>query len=358
MIRKPTFAGIILVLAAVSVALSQTRGPATDGSYGVVRIEPLGQGSKRTFRHSLQTNLITIQHNAPVDAFEVDMRSGLFVLRQTDLFIKDAMPLCLTRTYRPWDKQIRAFGMGTSHPYELTEYGSRFPYTYTDLVLEDYETVHFERISKGTGFADAIYEHTATASEFYGARIVWNGNGWTVTLRDGRVLLLPEAYNAKTPTQAAVVEMRNARGQRIKFDRDPVTRNLRHLTSPGGRAITFEYNRAGQVSSVTDDLGNGADYYYDSEKRLYAVSRTDGHAYRFAYDHDKMTTISDEKGAILLEIDYNEYDRVEEERAGDGRTYRFRYVWDQKGTSVEQAFVTVPDGTVYAFDHGTLVPNR
>ena len=355
--RKLIFAGVIL-LAAVFAALSQTRAPATDASYGVVRIEPLGSASARTFRHSLQTRRATTQHNTPEDTFEVDMRSGLFVLRQTDLFIRDSMPLCLTRTYRPWDTQIRAMGMGTSHPYELTEYGSRFPYTYMDLVLEDYETVHFDRISKGTGFADAVYEHTATASEFYGARIAWNGDGWTVTLRDGRVLLLPEAYNAKTPTQGAVVEMRNARGQRIKFDRDPGTRNLRHLTSPGGRAITFQYNRAGQVSSVTDDQGNGADYYYDSEKRLYAVSRTDGRAYRFAYDHDKITTISDEKSGILLEIDYNEFDRVQEMRAGDGSTYRFRYVWDQKGTRLEQASVTVPDGTVYTFDHGTLVPQR
>lgn len=357
MCTKPVFTGIIVMLAAVAAAVSQTPTPATDGSYGVVRIEPLTSGGKRTFRHSLQTNRPTLQHNAPVDSFEVDMRSGLFVLRQTDLFIKDTMPLCLTRTYRPWDTAVRAFGIGTSHPYDVTEYGSRFPYTYTEIVLEDSDTVHFDRISKGTGYADAVYEHTATASEFYGARIVWNGNGWTVSLRDGHVLLLPDAYNSKTQIQAAVVEMRNGRGERIKFDREPVTRNLRRLTSPSGHAITFAYNGNGQVSSVTDESGNRADYYYNSEKRLYAVSRSDGHAYRFAYDHDMMTTISDEKGSVLLQIGYNEYKRVEQERVGDGGIYRYRYVWGEKGR-VEQVFVTTPGGTVFRFDRGTLVAKR
>jgi YD repeat-containing protein len=247
--------------------------------------------------------------------------------------------------------------MGTNHPYELSEFGSRYPYTYIEIVLEDAETVRFDRVSKGTGFADAVYAHTATASEFYDARISWNGDGWTLALRDGHVFLLPEAYNAKTLTQAAVVEMRNAQGQRIRFDREAGTRNLRRLTSPSGHAITFEYTGSGQVDRATDDLGHSADYYYDSEKRLYAVSRSDGHAYRFAYNRDMLTTISDEKRRVLLEIGYTEDGRVEEERVGDGSVYHYRYMQNQKG-AVEQVFVTSPDGAVYAFDHGALMSRK
>ncbi|HEV2200236.1 MAG TPA: DUF6531 domain-containing protein [Bryobacteraceae bacterium] len=330
--------------------------PATDGSYAVIRIEPPSSSGTKKFRQTLTTRRPTIQHNSPVDAFEVDLRSGLFVLRQTDLFVKDAMPLCFTRTYRPWDTKIRALGMGTNHPYELSEYGSRYPYTYIDIVLEDFNTVHFDRVSKGTGFADAVYAHTATASEFYGARISWNGDGWTLQLRDGRVVLLPEAYNARNLTQAAVVEMLNAQGQRIRFDREPGTRNLRRLTSPSGRTIAFEYTPSGQIDSATDDRGAAAQYYYDSEKRLYAVSRNDGHAYRFAYDADMITTISDENRLVLLEIRYNG-GRVAEQHAGDGSVYRYRYVQNPKN-EVEQVFVTGPDGAVYAFDHGALVSQK
>ena len=331
--------------------------PATDGSYPVARIELVSSGGVTAFRNSVLMRRPTIQHDSPVNAFEVDMRTGLFVLRQTDLFVKDVMPLSFTRTYRPWDTKIHALGMGTSHPYELTEYGTRFPYTYMNIVLEDFDTVHFERISKGTGFADAVYQYTAAGSEFYGARISWNGDGWTLVMRDGSVVVLPEAYNAKTPTQAAVVEMRNAKGQRIRFDREPGTRNLRRLLSPSGHAMLFEYNSSGQVSRATDDLGDEADYFYDSEKRLYAVSRTDGHAYRFAYDRDMITTISDEKGRVLLNISYNEAKRVDEERLADGGVYQYRYVWSS-GNDPDQIFVKVPDGTVYGFDHGVPMPKN
>jgi len=326
---------------------------AQDGSYYVVRVEPVSGGNGRVFRHTLAQRRPNIQHNAPVDAFEVDLRSGMLVIRQTDLFVKDSMPLCLTRTYRAWDTKIHVFGVGTRHPYELTEYGTRLPYTYMDIVLEDYDTVHFERISKGTGFADAVYEHSATLSEFTGARIAWNGDGWTLALRDGRTVRFPEAYNAVTEAQAAVVEMRNAQGQSIRFDRAPSSRTLRRLISPSGHAIAFTYTATGQIDTAADDAGNEADYYYDAKKRLYAVSRTDGRAYRFAYDEDRVTTISDEKSRVLLEIAF-ENGLVVQLRAGDGRTHRIEYATDAKGTVV-QARVTSPDGSMYVFDHGALV---
>ena len=58
----------------------------------------------------------SVQHPSPVDQFEVDLHSGLSVLRQTDLFEADSIPVSLTRTYRPWDRRQSAFGIGTNHP--------------------------------------------------------------------------------------------------------------------------------------------------------------------------------------------------------------------------------------------------
>ncbi|HET9387216.1 MAG TPA: hypothetical protein VFO67_18925 [Gemmatimonadales bacterium] len=37
-----------------------------------------------------------------------------------------------------------------------------FPYTYADLVLRTGSRVHFPRVSAGTGYTDAEYEHTAS----------------------------------------------------------------------------------------------------------------------------------------------------------------------------------------------------
>jgi len=121
----------------------------------------------------------------------------MFILRQTDLFVPDSVPLSLTRTYRVWEWDTRAFGAGTNHPYDICPTRTRFPYI-LDLNLEDGRQIHFPRISSGTGYADAVYRHDETLSEFYGAQIAWNGDGWTLDFVDHRKFIFPEAYNAKS----------------------------------------------------------------------------------------------------------------------------------------------------------------
>jgi hypothetical protein len=45
-----------------------------------------------------------------VNEFQIDLHSGLFVRRQTDLFVPDLMPLVLTRTYRPCSTLLGLLG--------------------------------------------------------------------------------------------------------------------------------------------------------------------------------------------------------------------------------------------------------
>jgi hypothetical protein len=55
------------------------------------------------------------------DGDPVDLGTGLFVLRKTDLFLPDVMPIALTRTHRLGSETqgLRPFGTGSAHPYEL-----------------------------------------------------------------------------------------------------------------------------------------------------------------------------------------------------------------------------------------------
>jgi hypothetical protein len=39
--------------------------------------------------------------------------------------------------------------------------------------LEDGGRVHYTRTSAGTGYADAVYEHTTTPSRFDGSKMTW-----------------------------------------------------------------------------------------------------------------------------------------------------------------------------------------
>ena len=100
---------------------------------------------------------------------------------KTDLVLPDLVPLALTRTYRQDDNRSRAFGIGTTHNYDIFLTGAIGNYTYQELVLADGGRVRFDRISPGTSWGDAVYQSISSPGEFYGAKIVWNGNGWTLT---------------------------------------------------------------------------------------------------------------------------------------------------------------------------------
>ena len=318
--------------------------PTWDGSYPylVIRAEAPGQGGYH-FQSSVARIKPTVRHELPVNEFQVDLHSGMFVLRQTDLLVADSMPLVLTRTYRPWSNYARAFGVGTNHPYDICPTGTRFPYTYTDLNLEDERRIHFPRISKGTDYSDAVYRHGGTSSEFYGAQITWNGDGWTLDLRDGRRFLFPEAYNAKTFAQGAPTEMRGADGNRIQLKRDKV-RNLEILVSPLGHTITFKYDEANRIVEAADDGGNMRKYSYDTTGHLATVSDDKHVLYRFHYEallHERgydpylMTAIEDGEGRTLLLNEYADRSRVSTQTLADGQVIQYDYLYDRKGSIVE-----------------------
>src|SRR5437899_1396970 len=123
----------------------------------------------------------------------VNLATGLFVLRKTDLSVPDGiMPVSLTRTYRPGDTRSRGFGIGASHSYDFFIVGDKVPYTYIDLILPDGGRIHYSLLSEATSFGDAVYEHTATQTRFYKTRISWNGGGWDLKFNDGTLYKFPD----------------------------------------------------------------------------------------------------------------------------------------------------------------------
>ena len=335
--------------------------PAWDGSYPYLIISPIDSATKHlNFKSSILLIKPTVRHSSPINEFQVDLHSGLFVLRQTDLFISDVNPLALTRTYRPWALRNTAFGIGTNHPYDIHPSGTRFPYTYVDLNLEDGRQVHFPRISKGTGYANVVYRHSETSSEFYGAQIAWNGNGWTLNFRDGSHFLFPEAYDAKNDAQGAVLEMQDAGARRIQLNRDK-RRNLEKLISPSGRTITFKYDAADRIVEAKDDAGNIRRYFYDASGHLETVADASNLLYRFVYtplvqspgyDPYLMTAIVDGRGTVLLQNIYRD-GMVSEQRLANGDVYLYDYKFLKN--EISETIVNGPIGMKrFFFQHGIL----
>lgn len=323
--------------------------PDWDGSYPYLIISPAAGSVPFKFTSSIKLVQPTVRRDAPVDNFEVDLHTGRFILRQTDLFVPDVMPLSLNRTYIVWDYHSRAFGVGGNHPYDICPTGTRFPYTYQDLNLEDFYQVHMPRISKGTSFADAVFRHSETSSEFYGAQDAWNGNGWTFTFRDGRKIYFPEAYNAKNYAQSAATEMDDPQGHRIQLKRSKV-RNLEQLISPSGHTITFKYDPVDRIVEAVDDSGQIRKYAYDSGGHVDTVSDATHVLYRLeyqrlmsgpGYDPYLLTAVMDGDWKVLLRNQYL-WGRVTEQRLSNGEV--FRYGYQLSGRDVVQTEVTLPSG--------------
>jgi len=283
-----------------------------------------------------------LRNDRTYDEVEIDLRAGMLMTRQTDLFIPDVMPLALTRCYRLWDRESRAFGIGWNHPYDVLPVGSRNPYTYVNLIMPDGASIHYDRISKGTGYADAVYEHTDTATAFLRSEFRWNGLGWDLRFADGSVMTFPENYGGTQPHHGAPTEMRDGTGHKIQFARDS-DRNLDKLTAPAGHSISFEHDTRSRVATAATDTAQAVQYAYDAGGRLTAVTAGD-RVTRFGYDDLNLISV-DVSGKRVLAVAYKD-DRVASLTAADGRTYTFNYLTlGTDANRVTETIVYAPDGT-------------
>ncbi|PYX74082.1 MAG: Rhs family protein, partial [Acidobacteria bacterium] len=289
----------------------------------------------------------------------VDLQTGLFVYKKTDLTLSDVIPLVLTRTYRPNDYISRAFGIGTNHNYDMfivgPNDGGPFPagYTYQDLILSDGGRIHFTRTSPCTGFcnfSDAILTATSTTTDFYGATITWNscgfnGASWCLKKKDGTVFGFPDSTNSTVSQAAAPIGMRDRYGNSLTFTRDG-SHNLTQITSPSGRWIQFTYDTSNRITQAKDNIGRTVGYTYDPSGRLSTVTDANSGLWTYTYDiNNNMLTIKDARQIVYLTNYYDANNRVYEQVQADNGTYLYSYTLDQNG-NVTQTNVTDPRGNV------------
>ena len=328
----------------------RARLPLSVDAYPCFLIERPG-ASSQALKASIRQCSPALHNDDNVEQYEVDLRSGLFLLRKTDLFVPDTMPLALTRGYHLWDGHSRAFGIGGNHAYDIFPFGDQFPYTYMELVLCDGRQVHYSRISEGTSYADYVSEHRgAPPTVFEKSQVRWNKDHWDMTFQDGTLYRFPDAYHTKRPVDGALIGIRNPNGDEIKFVRD-ARHNLQSLTSPHGHQIQFTYDDADRVIQAADDAGHVIAYSYDPDGRLTEVHEP-GHLlwlWRYFYKSGRMTAVQDSNGSEILVIEY-ERGRTSRIIQQWSSTYHFDYAETPDG-QVQETTVTDPSGkkTVFKF---------
>jgi hypothetical protein len=291
---------------------------------------------------------MSVASREAVDRFEIDLRRGNFILRQTDLMVNEAgFTLPLTRTYTAQDwvppNRRHAFGLNANHSYDIAPLGTRNPYTEQYIVLENGDFLYFPRVSAGSGYADAIYRHSETGTSFYKATQQWTGNGWLTKLQDGSTIHFPESYNAANLAQGAATEMIDAGGNRTVLIRDG-KRNLQEIRGPNGGSIRLLYDGSDRIVRAEDDRQNWTTYGYNSKGFLTDVVHSTGTARYYYYENDLLTWVRDENGRLLVHNSYDP-DWIVEQTFGNGQTIHYSYDLSKNRKYAERVFVTLPDGS-------------
>ena len=288
------------------------------------------------------------------DGDPVDLATGLFVYSKVDLTLSDIIPLRVERTYRPGDSVSRAFGIGTTHTYDIFIAGEFHTYSYMELFLPSGGRVRFDRISPGG--ADAVLENKSMPGEYYKARITWasvNGT-WEVRMKDGTVLVFPPP-TVGTVTSARLVALKSIRdryGNTVTIARDNAG-NITSITSPSGRRMSFTNDTSkNRITRISDASGRSVNYAYDGTGRLETVTDVGGGVTRFGYDaNNQITLLTDAKQIPYLQNEYDGSGRVFRQTLADGGQYLFNYSTDAGG-NITQTQVTAPGGYVktYSFN--------
>jgi YD repeat-containing protein len=293
-----------------------------------------------------------------VDRFETDLRRGSFIVRQTDLALNEAgFSAPLTRAYTAQDRvplnPNHAFARNANHPFDIAPLGTRNPYTEQYILLENGDFLYFPRVSKGSGYADAIYRHSETGTSFYKATHQWIGDGWLTRLQDGSTIHFPESYNAKNLAQGAPTEMTDAAGNKIELIRDG-KRNLQEVRCPKGGSLKFYYDSDDRIVRAEDGRGGWTSYAYNSKGFLTDVVHSDGTARYYFYENDVLTWIRDQKGNLLVHNTYDDRWLVDQ-TFGSGKSVSYYYRVSKNGYYAVRVTVTMPDGTIYTKEPSSSV---
>jgi YD repeat-containing protein len=268
----------------------------------------------------------------------------LFVMARTDFPFDRQRDLSFVRKYRPQDDSSRSFGIGSNDSFDIFPAGDSQTFSSLDLILADGGRVHFDRVSRGTGYADAKLRAAGVymGTPFNQSRLEWNGNGWDLKTVDGWTYKFPSSGPDRSPQQSALLRLETAAGaisiqrnsagalQRaempdgswINFTCDPMNRVVLAQHS-SGRAIRYEYDPAGRLTHVRDSEDGDEFYQYDPVNRL--------------------TSVLDSTGRPLLVNTYGYLGEVTSQTLADHRKLRYEYGFDEKQRS---------DAVTFTDDHG------
>ena len=324
----------------------------------------------------------------------VGLSTGIFMQQEQDFFLADVIPIDFRRTYRSRDTWARAFGLGTTHSYDMListlVHGSCASLA---VVLPDEAGSRLTFTQTGGGSSctapSPMAPNTTSPGHYYGATLTFVANrdptnaegyqgrqGWDFRLADGTVYEFATFF---TPGRTVLTAIQDRYGNRVRIQRELLDQfsgsggaRVKRITSPSGRWLDFTYvfNPVGtrRVARIIDNMGRSVDYAYDATFRLTSVTRPDPAGsrtpYRTTYSYvgttpDMATVRSARLNAECpapcsqpptLSLEYWPDGALKKETLGDGASsWQFAYTFPSPGyptTRSSQTDVTDPRGIV------------
>lgn len=260
------------------------------------------------------------------------------MLARTDFPFDRQSDLSFVRKYRPQDDRSRSFGIGGNDSFDIFPGGDSQTFSSIDLFLADGGRVHFARVSRGTGYADAkLHAGTYMGSPFSQSRLEWNGNGWDLITAGGWTYKFPSSGPERSPQQSALLHVETGSGA-ISIQRNSAGA-LQRAVAPDGSWIDFTCDSMNRVVRAQHSSGRAIRYEYDAAGRLTHVDDSENGGESYTYDPvNRLTAVLDSTGRPLLVNTYGYLGEVTSQTLADHRTLRYEYGFDENQKSNEVTF--------------------
>ena len=232
----------------------------------------------------------------------VNLSTGNFLYKKTDLVIRGIPELSFTRHYNSVDERGGIFGRGWSHSHEMHLIQEEESLT---VVLEDGEEQTFVKKKDGTCHGSGT---TAVLRNRDGA--------WEYRTRDGK----------RTVFDADGNSIREIHGDRGAIVRSWTEGRLERVTRESdGMSLHLSYDGEGHLSGIQDDTGRSITYSYEGEQ-LIRVQGADGTETGYRYDAGgNLEEVLSPAGIIGVHTEYDSENRAVKQTFPDGSTMEFSY---------------------------------
>lgn len=268
----------LLTAPVVGLAVALFAGPVISGAFFL----PMGIGKG--------PSLEVAEDYEPLHQGGVNLPTGLYNRENEDLVVPGSPGLILRRTYLSGFRDVKEFGIGSTHTGEEFLIGDGERFQWVSLVLATGSRINFSRISSGSSVLNALFEHVETTTEWRGAQVGWTGLNWTLRRADGLVMMF---QGCGPKTVCSIVQRRGAGFEAIYYRRNSAGR-LQRMDDGGSRWIAFDYDGAGRIQRAHSSANTEVIYVYDQRGRLESAATVGGPVMRYTYtDLDELATIEE-----------------------------------------------------------------